>query len=184
MARAERKVVSENVRMKLETLIDANILILRQGVVLLDEISDADYSRTIEPLFGFGLGYHFRHLLDSYDCFFRGRADGQIDYDRRARDVRVALDREYARTRIESVIAALTDLPAGEMDRAIDVRQDSHFHARSSIPRELQFLLSHTVHHYALMAMMARMLGVEIDDHFGVAPSTLEYWQSGTGPGD
>lgn len=45
----------------------------------------------------------------------------------------------------------------------------------SSLPRELQFLLSHTVHHYALIATMNAVAGVETPEDFGVAPSTLVY---------
>jgi hypothetical protein len=50
---------------------------------------------------------------------------------------------------------------------------------RSSVSRELQFLLSHTVHHYALIAMTLRAAGVELDEELGVAPSTLAYQRSG-----
>jgi hypothetical protein len=39
----------------------------------------------------------------------------------------------------------------------------------------LQFLLSHTVHHFALMALILRAQGADPGDDFGVAPSTLEH---------
>jgi hypothetical protein len=48
---------------------------------------------------------------------------------------------------------------------------------RSSIARELQSLLSHTVHHYALIAIALRLQGIEPSAEFGVAPSTLEHWR-------
>jgi hypothetical protein len=50
----------------------------------------------------------------------------------------------------------------------------------SSISRELQVLSSHTVHHFALIAMTLRMHGVEMDADFGMAPSTLRYLASKT----
>src|SRR5437588_542470 len=50
----------------------------------------------------------------------------------------------------------------------------------SSISRELQALSSHTVHHFALIAMTLRMHGVETDADFGMAPSTLRYLASKT----
>ena len=43
--------------------------------------------------------------------------------------------------------------------------------------RELLFLISHTVHHFALIAFMLRSFGIEPGDKFGVAPSTLRYRQ-------
>jgi hypothetical protein len=48
----------------------------------------------------------------------------------------------------------------------------------SSISRELQVLSSHTIHHFALIAMTLRMHGVELDAEFGMAPSTLRYLSS------
>jgi hypothetical protein len=48
----------------------------------------------------------------------------------------------------------------------------------SSISRELQVLSSHTIHHFALIAITLRMHGVEMDPDFGMAPSTLRYLAS------
>jgi len=45
----------------------------------------------------------------------------------------------------------------------------------SSVSRELQVLSSHTIHHFALIAMTLRLHGVEMDPDFGMAPSTLRY---------
>jgi hypothetical protein len=45
--------------------------------------------------------------------------------------------------------------------------------SRSTIKRELQFLVSHTVHHFAIIKPLLLRDGVAVDDRFGVAPSTL-----------
>ena len=50
----------------------------------------------------------------------------------------------------------------------------------SSVSRELQVLSSHTIHHFALIAITLRMHGVELDSDFGMAPSTLRYLASKT----
>jgi hypothetical protein len=50
----------------------------------------------------------------------------------------------------------------------------------SSISRELQFLSSHAVHHFALIAMTLRAEGVPMDPDFGMAPSTLRHLASKT----
>ena len=47
--------------------------------------------------------------------------------------------------------------------------------ASSTIERELQFLASHTVHHFTVIALLLRLDGVEVDADFGVAPSTLHH---------
>ena len=63
---------------------------------------------------------------------------------------------------------------------ASDVRESF---MESSISRELQVLSSHTVHHFALIAITLRMHGVEMDPDFGMAPSTLRYLASKTAGG-
>jgi hypothetical protein len=45
--------------------------------------------------------------------------------------------------------------------------------SQSSLKRELQFLVSHTVHHYALIKELLRRTGFDAGTEFGVAPSTI-----------
>jgi len=45
----------------------------------------------------------------------------------------------------------------------------------SSFGRELAFLLSHTVHHQALIAVICRQLNVPLAAEFGVASATLRH---------
>ena len=45
--------------------------------------------------------------------------------------------------------------------------------SQSSLQRELQFLVSHSVHHYALIRELLRQSGFDAGEGFGVAPSTL-----------
>jgi hypothetical protein len=49
----------------------------------------------------------------------------------------------------------------------------------SSVRRELQALSSHTIHHFALMAVTLRAHGLEVDPAFGMSPSTLRYQAGG-----
>lgn len=48
----------------------------------------------------------------------------------------------------------------------------------SSITRELQYIVSHTIHHFALIGMIYQLLGGRPPLGFGVAPSTLLYEKS------
>jgi hypothetical protein len=47
------------------------------------------------------------------------------------------------------------------------------FTTRSSVGRELVFLASHAIHHYALLQVYCAQHGVVTDPHFGTAPSTV-----------
>lgn len=157
----------------------ANLYFLGQGLALLDRIDDAVYTARPEGAES-PVGGHFRHCLDFYQCFLDGLATGEVDYDARCRDPEVERSREAAIKRFASVMERLEALPAElggqevrvSVDRACDTGDPW---SRSTAGRELQFLRSHTVHHYALIAAQLRLLGVDPEPGFGVAPSTLEH---------
>jgi hypothetical protein len=161
-------------------LLEANLDLLRQGAELLGRLDQESYRRAPAP--GGGIGAHFRHVLDFYACFTRDVQVGLIDYDRRPRDPEVEFELVRARRAVEQAAGGLvslnlhaaperllvkTDAPLGEDERA----------AVSSLERELQFLASHTVHHYALIALLLRLDDLPVPARFGVAPSTLRYWR-------
>lgn len=165
-----------------EALLAANLQVLRQGLELLAQLDDEQYTLTAGSLFAYGVGSHLRHCLDSYACFLHGLPTGRIDYDRRERAELTAQDRRYASTRIEWTMEVLRETLAQHQLKELQVRQDGPHWATSSVARELQFLLSHTVHHYALIALILRLQGFNPAAEFGVAPSTLKHWQA-TMPG-
>jgi uncharacterized damage-inducible protein DinB len=158
----------------------SNIHLLEQGLSLLIEIDDQLFTSAPKGVAKAGVGGHLRHCLDFYDSFLRGAGEGKIDYDCRERNELIEKDRTAAAAKLETTIQQLRNLQAeiGEQPLLVKLEgeqaQDSSAWSHSSVSRELQFLLSHTVHHYALMAMLLRVQGFE----FGVAPSTLKHWQA------
>lgn len=161
---------------------EQNIRFLRQGVELLSTLEAAVFAET-----GLGgqrgsIGAHLRHCIDYYRCFVRGREAARIDYDARERDPRIEVEPLAAAAAVESLIGDLERLSPRDFDQPVEVKVDaaawhdpSLVWSRSSVGRELQFLLSHTVHHYALIAMILRSRGLVPPEDFGVAPSTLEH---------
>lgn len=153
-----------------------NLHLLRQGAALLRDLEPSDYG---EPG---GVGPQFRHCLDFYISFLRDLPAGRIDYDARERQPRLERDPaaavecfEDVERRLATVEGLSPDLPlAVKTDTAADEPSDSWWSA-SSLGRELRFLVSHTVHHYALISEGLRRHGVQPPDGFGVAPSTLAY---------
>lgn len=168
-------------------LIGINVRWLRQALRLLDGLTDVAYSTTPR---GFGphrAGAHLRHILEFYQCFLEGLDLSHIDYDARRRDEAIENSREAAGAAIRSIIRALETSHELRGERIIWVRmEDAEANGireefmESSISRELQVLSSHTVHHFALIAMTLRMHGVEVDADFGMAPSTLRFLTSKT----
>lgn len=128
-------------------------------------------------------GAHMRHVLDCYLCFLRGLdADDQVNYDVRERDPQVETDGLHASAVIRSISESLESLTEADLNRPLKVQVDAAAWEQhdalwtdSSVGRELQFLLSHTVHHFALIGLILRAQGVDPGADFGVAPSTLEH---------
>ena len=45
----------------------------------------------------------------------------------------------------------------------------------SAVGREIMYAVAHAVHHYALIGIMAGIMGVQMPPGFGVAPSTVKH---------
>lgn len=166
----------------MNSLIRANCCVLQQGIDLLKLHSDTHYTKSDKGVFGSSLGSHVRHVLDHYRAFFNSIESGIVDYDNRKRETLIETSREAAIVEAEALIHEFQSLALWE-DQRVGVRvaastEDEVQVSQSSFSRELQFLVSHTIHHYALIAIISRFLGVDPVDTFGVAPSTLKYMQA------
>lgn len=166
-------------------LVAACVQVLEQGLDLLERIDERLYTETGGLPVQSGVGSHFRHCIDFYQSFLAGLASGRIDYDRRERDLLVERDRAFAATRLRILISELQRLPTDGGEAGVLVSLEADAGESSGLPRwclstvarELQFLLSHTVHHCALVALVLRLQGFEPGEEFGVAPSTLKFWR-------
>jgi uncharacterized damage-inducible protein DinB len=159
-----------------------NAACLDQSLSLLDRIDAAAYVRTQPPVFASGVGSHLRHALDYYEGLFTGMKSGRIDYEARSRDPRLEQDPRYAAAKIKEVQATLLKIPAEAEDRELFVLVENGSSASpgatTTIRRELDMLLGHTVHHYALISVALKLQGIDPGEEFGVAPSTLRYLKS------
>jgi hypothetical protein len=163
-------------------LIAINIRWLRQALRLLERLEDTVYSATPPGFAPHRAGSHLRHVLEFYQCFLDGLDSSHIDYDARRRDESIERSRQAASQAIGSIIYALLSRAGIREERIVWVRMEDAQSSgvrdsfmESSISRELQVLSSHTVHHFALIAMTLRAHGVQIDPDFGMAPSTLRH---------
>ena len=165
-------------------IIQDTLTCLKQGTDLIARMGEEQYSKKVALCFNSSVGEHFRHILDHYASLMDGSAGDQgdvrrIDYDARRRDREIELKPEAGISRIEQVCSFLEKLDL-EAETRLEVKMDTGSDiedqwAPSTLLRELQFLLSHTVHHYALIATMNAINGVATPEEFGVAPSTLAH---------
>jgi hypothetical protein len=154
-------------------LVDANLKLLDDAARVVSGLDDRTY--TVPTLGGQQIGAQFRHVIEFYESFLDGIAGRSIDYDARKRDVSVERSRTAALARIESVAGRLTalGLKDGELPLCVAAEDAPGYFMTSTVCRELQALRSHTIHHFAVIAMALNAWGIAVDADFGVAPSTL-----------
>lgn len=156
-----------------------NCQALHEHLDLLEQISDEAYRYTRTPVFPSPLGNHLRHDLDHYLCFLQGLPEGRIDYEDRVRDSELETSRKHALEVIRSIIHGLKNINQDpEFLLKVRVEQDEAEELTvSNTRRELDFLLSHTIHHQAIIAMMVRDQGGTPSPSYGMAPSTLRHYR-------
>lgn len=156
-------------------ILEANAELLEQAAQLLSTIDHVSYTRAA-PLFdGQRIGGHIRHVIEFYEGLARGLAEGHVDYDARRRDPEIESNREAAIVRLRCLAALLRNDSRFRSNRSIQVAGEGSGYAESSVARELQAICSHTVHHFALIAVLLRFYGRPVPSGFGVSKATLEY---------
>lgn len=155
--------------------------LLDQGLELLRRVSDESYSRPLRVAADASIGGHYRHCLDHFSCLLQGIESGRVNYDRRERDPMIESNREAAESLTTRLQQALAGLSLSQVSGSIEVcckvdyECDRSQSVKSSVAREIMYVVAHGVHHFALIAVMARVMELPLPDEFGVAPSTLQY---------
>lgn len=164
----------------IESLLLANVELLDSACALLSSMEDTIYREPAPDDSGHRIGAQFRHVIEFYDCLLEGLNVGRVDYDARKRATLLESSRSAAIDRFREVADALQHRSLWA-ERRLQVRmEDDPDHCRdewidSSVARELQATRSHTIHHFALIAITLRAWSVNVDASFGVAPSTLRH---------
>ncbi|MEP6685781.1 MAG: hypothetical protein ABJB22_03310 [Verrucomicrobiota bacterium] len=162
-------------------LSDAVVEVLRQGESLLRQIDNEQYTQKLRPAFNSAIGGHYRHCLDHFQSLLKGLDRDEVNYDHRERDPRIENDRDFALAETQRIIRACQSIPTPFLACRINVRSQVNYETNkspligSTVGRELMYSVAHTIHHYALIAMMCSLLDVPVPSGFGVAPSTLKY---------
>ncbi|MCC6546366.1 DinB family protein [Candidatus Sumerlaeota bacterium] len=131
------------------------------------------------------IGAHMRHCMDHFLCFFRGLEDEEINYDARDRNALLETDPQVFHDVARQVVDALIRLDGANLTRVVTIRQIpapgcDAVRVTSTIDRELLFLMSHCIHHVAVVKVLARAMGVTLPADLGVAYSTVA-WKNSTG---
>ncbi|MEI6078259.1 MAG: DinB family protein [Verrucomicrobiota bacterium] len=162
-------------------LIQSVIETLSQGEILLGEITDEAYTRKVAVAFNASLGGHYRHCLDHFATLLAAAVAGDLNYDHRERGTLVENDRFAALNETRRLRAGFAELHPALLARPLNVTCKTCYATSgsqvspSTVGREVMYAVAHAVHHYALIGIMAGIMGVKLPAGFGVAPSTLKY---------
>jgi uncharacterized damage-inducible protein DinB len=161
--------------------LEAAVDFLGQGEALLLVVSPEDYTYKFATVFGASIGCHYRHCLDHFVCLLNGKELGLVDYDQRERDSRIEAQPDCALEATRRIQTALRAMEAGDTDRSIATRCSVSYRetaspvTRSTLARELVYAVTHGIHHFALISVMARLLDAALPPEFGVAPATVAH---------
>jgi uncharacterized damage-inducible protein DinB len=159
--------------------------ILHQLQAVVGCLHDDQYSMRPVGVVDSSIGGHVRHCLDHVRALLMAIDTGELDYDSRDRGTPIETDRSAALAAIKTLRNRLAGLDDETIDRplALSVMMTSEgaaMRVTSSVGREMAYVLSHTIHHNALVGTMVKTLGGWLPDRFGYAPSTLAHLKAST----
>ena len=159
-----------------QRLLQFSIEVLEQALALV-----ALHGLPGAPAYAAPVGAHLRHLIEHYDALLFPAEPGSVDYDQRPRERELERQPTLARTRLIALQARLLQWTDAHLDSQLRVRGlgglagDFEFAVQSTGGRELVFVASHAVHHFALLQPHCRQHGIAISAQFGRAPATVAH---------
>lgn len=160
-------------------LLDFNQQVLDQALALLGHFGGM--GQAAKPPLSGPVGAHLRHVVEHYAALVFPAKSGVVDYDARPRERALESDPLLASSRLHEMRERLATWPATLLGTPVCVRGqggllgDRRFEVTSTLGRELAFVASHAIHHFAALAPHACALGVTLPSDFGQAPSTVAH---------
>ncbi len=162
---------------------DALAASLEQLSRLIATLDDQQYRLNPVGVFESSIGAHVRHCLDHVDALLASPLTGCLNYDLRQRGTDIETDPDAARLTIRRQQARLGSLSRASVEgnlslTAIVSPDRPTVLMDTTFGRELAYVLSHTVHHLALIAAIAKTMKVAVPERFGYAPATIAYLEA------
>ena len=147
---------------------------LNELELLLNQLSNDDFTLPCKSLSNSTIGEHTRHIIEMFQCLENQYEDGEVNYDKRNRDYRIQTDTDFA----QQCIAEIKNQLEKENKTLVlqQIVDGEELRIESNYFRELLYNLEHCIHHQALIKVAVLQLEhLQIDEDFGVARSTIEY---------
>lgn len=158
-----------------------NLEAISQGLELCNQLDQASYNHKAVPYVQSSIGEHLRHIIDLYLAVKDETKVGVVDYDHRRRGAQVETDLETGINELMQVKTWLEQLTDSELAKSVSILSEASIATQqvcempSTMRRELLFVASHTIHHFALIKVIAVHCNVETSEHLGYAPATATY---------
>ena len=151
--------------------------LLQQMRSMIERMDDEAYTTPAPGRSSGGVGGHVRHCLDHVGALVHATRTGIVEYDRRRRGTDVETCRAAAIQQIVEILHRLTMLDTSMLDEPLLVESQidpagAMILTRSTVCREVAFVISHTIHHNAIVAQLLANRDVCLDTRFGLAPAT------------
>lgn len=166
-------------------MLTSQLEIIKQGqdylTSLINDDNNSAYCDVFSPLFMSSAGAHMRHIIDHYLALIVGLPSGDIDYDVRHRNSKVALEPHLALDKLAQISYWIQSIESTDLTRVLTLSTEISVNEKkvqsvpTSLARELVFAGSHAVHHYAMIAQIAQQQEVTLPSNFGIAPTTATY---------
>jgi uncharacterized damage-inducible protein DinB len=156
------------------------IALLEQLGAVVSQLSDAQYTRRPVGVIESSVGRHVRHCLDHVRSLIDAIETGEINYDQRRRGTMIESSGEAACLQVVDFVKELSEIDCENvLDAPLTMTvllspDERPIVVRSTVGRELAYVLAHTIHHNALIAAMVKTLGGWLPERFGWAPSTIK----------
>jgi uncharacterized damage-inducible protein DinB len=123
------------------------------------------------------VGEHVRHCLDHVSALVTADPSVTLSYDRRHRGTAAETDPAEALRQIQQLKVAIDLWSTRSLDEPIRVTSTMSSSGDavtgwSTLARELAFVVSHTIHHQAIIGVLLAIDGHAVPDRFGHSPST------------
>ena len=144
---------------------------------VIGQLNSSEFSKPLQVLNNASVGQHTRHSIEMFQCLLNGYEKGHFSYDDRERNLRIETDSSFAQEQLK-VICSTIELPNKPLMSSYNLG-DSIVQVETNFFRELLFNLEHCIHHNALIRIgINEITDIPMSEHFGVAPSTMEYRKS------